>query len=235
MTCRFAHDDGAYVLGALSPAERADFEDHLGGCPDCSRGVQELAGLPGLLARVSPELLDEPPADQPVPDTLLPRLVGEVRRGQRRRMLLVAGGAAAATLVVVGGWLAVAGVLGEDDEPSVAVAPPSATATPPASQEMTPVGQDSTEGEVALTQVLWGTRLDLTCSYEAAEEYHGETQPKYAMFVSTRAGRWERVATWKGLPGKTMKLAAATATDRGDIASVEVRTAAGRTVLRLTS
>jgi putative zinc finger protein len=234
VTCRFAHDDGAYVLGALSPAERADFEDHLGGCPDCSRGVRELAGLPGLLARVSPELLDEPPADQPVPDTLLPRLVGEVRRGQRRRMLLVAGGAAAATLVVVGGWLAVAGVLGEDDEPSVAVAPPSATATLPVGLEMTPVNQDSTEGEVALTQVLWGTRLDLTCTYAEAEPDAGP-EPRYAMFVRTRAGREEQVATWRGLPGKTMRLAAATAADRDDITSVEVRTLAGRTVLRVRS
>jgi hypothetical protein len=234
VTCRFAHDDGAYVLGALPPAERAEFENHLAGCADCSRGVQELAGLPGLLARVSPELLDEPPADQPVPDTLLPRLVREVRRGQRRRMLLVAGGAAAATLVVVGGWLAVAGVFGEDEKPPVAAAPPSATATLPAGLEMTPVNQDSTEGEVALTQVLWGTRLDLTCSYEAAEPYAG-AEPTYAMVVRTRAGVEEQVATWRGLPGKTMHLAAATAADRDDITSVEVRTAGGRTVLRVRS
>jgi hypothetical protein len=235
VSCPFAHEDGAYVLGALSPAERAEFERHLAGCDECSRGVQELAGLPGLLARVSPELLEDPPADEPVPDTLLPSLVREVRRTQRRRMLVVAGVAAAATLVVVGGSVAVTQAIRGDDEPPVTAAPPSATVTPPSGQAMTPVGQDTTEGEVALTQVLWGTRLDLTCSYQEDEASQGPTGPTYAMFVSTREGRWERVATWKGLPGKTMKLAAATAMDRADIASVEVRTAAGRTVLRLSS
>ena len=33
VTCRFALDDGAYVLGALSPAERAEFEQHLASAP----------------------------------------------------------------------------------------------------------------------------------------------------------------------------------------------------------
>ena len=36
MTCMFAHHDGAYVLGALSPAERRAFEDHLPGCAACT-------------------------------------------------------------------------------------------------------------------------------------------------------------------------------------------------------
>ena len=52
MSCPFAHDDAAYVLGALSPAERLEFERHLGRCDDCTRAVRELAGLPGLLGRV---------------------------------------------------------------------------------------------------------------------------------------------------------------------------------------
>ena len=47
--------DAAYVLGALSPAERREFEEHLAGCARCQRSVAELAGLPGLLAQVSPE------------------------------------------------------------------------------------------------------------------------------------------------------------------------------------
>ena len=49
--CAFTHDDAAYVLGALSPAERLEFERHLAGCDDCSRSVRSLAGMPGLLDR----------------------------------------------------------------------------------------------------------------------------------------------------------------------------------------
>ncbi len=52
MTCEFAVDDGAYVLGALAPAERAAFERHLGGCAPCRESVASLAVLPGLLRRL---------------------------------------------------------------------------------------------------------------------------------------------------------------------------------------
>jgi len=51
---RFAQWDAAYVLGALSPAERREFEEHLATCPHCQAAVSELAALPGLLAQVSP-------------------------------------------------------------------------------------------------------------------------------------------------------------------------------------
>ena len=53
------------------------------------------------------------------------------------------------------------------------------------------------------------------------------------MHVHTTDGRPERVASWKAVPGKTMKLSAATAADAADITDVEVRTAAGTTILRL--
>lgn len=50
--------DAAYVLGALPPSERLEYEDHLTYCSTCRTSVVELAGLPGLLARVPPEALD---------------------------------------------------------------------------------------------------------------------------------------------------------------------------------
>src|SRR5215831_16090276 len=52
MTCEHMLDDGAYVLGALSPAERADFERHLSTCASCREAVANLAVLPGLLGRL---------------------------------------------------------------------------------------------------------------------------------------------------------------------------------------
>ena len=33
-TCQHEHEDGAYVLGALSPEDRVAFERHLPGCPE---------------------------------------------------------------------------------------------------------------------------------------------------------------------------------------------------------
>ena len=88
MTCGFAHFDAVYVLGALAPSERLDFERHLAGCAECSRSVRQLAGLPGLLAHVHMDEL-EPADGPPLPSTLLPSLVREVQRTQRRRSVLV--------------------------------------------------------------------------------------------------------------------------------------------------
>ena len=75
MSCTFAEWDGAYVLGSLSPADRLQFEQHLSGCADCARGVRELAGMPGLLGRVRPDVLENAGVVDPVADTLLPSLV----------------------------------------------------------------------------------------------------------------------------------------------------------------
>jgi anti-sigma factor RsiW len=47
-------DLGGYVLGALEPAERADFEEHLAGCERCQAEVAELRGLPELLEQAAP-------------------------------------------------------------------------------------------------------------------------------------------------------------------------------------
>jgi hypothetical protein len=233
MTCGFAQQDGSYVLGALAPSERHDFEQHLSGCVDCSQSVRELAGLPGLLARIDEDVLVSPPTGEPVPETLLPALVHEVRRHQRRRVFLAAGLAAAATAAVVVGSLAVTGAFDTDPPPAATTAPHGGTAQVPAGKAMFPVGHVAVRANVAFTSVLWGTRLDLTCSYSGGGEYGTPPTQTYAMFVRTGEGGLEQVATWRGLPGRTMRLAAATATSRQDIRSVEVRTTSGKTVLKL--
>jgi putative zinc finger protein len=232
MSCQFEHDDAAYVLGALSPEDRAAFERHLPGCPDCARRVRELAGLPGLLARVPVEIIDPEEPPQPVPDTLLPALVRQVRHTQRRRTWVTTGLVAAAAVVAVGA-VGVATLGGDDAPPSAA---PSAGPTTAASEPMQPIGAEPISGWVSLTQVGWGTRLDLTCSYAAeTDAYHDDGPPTYTMYVTRTDGSTEQVASWKGLPGKTMHLAAATAADADDVASVEVRDSAGDPVLELDS
>jgi anti-sigma factor RsiW len=67
---RYADWDGAYVLDALTPAEREEFERHLAVCTECRRTVAELLPLPGLLRRVDEAdreslLAGSPPAAPP--------------------------------------------------------------------------------------------------------------------------------------------------------------------------
>jgi hypothetical protein len=230
MSCEFAHDDGAYVLGALSPAERQAFENHLTQCDDCARSVRELAGLPGLLARVDPRVVEDPPIDVPVPPTLLPSLVREVRRGRRRRVYLAVG-AAAATIVIAAGATAVITSNNGSDTP-VASHTTSATAT---TDPMSPVGSGPLKASLGFTSVAWGTKIDLSCSYDKTDEWDAGGSTGYALVVRTRDGKEQQIATWRGIPGKTIRLAAATDSRRQDISSVEVRTASGTTVLRLTT
>ena len=52
MSCQYAHEDGSYVLGALSRPERKDFEGHLTRCNECAQSVRDLAAMPRLLARL---------------------------------------------------------------------------------------------------------------------------------------------------------------------------------------
>ena len=230
-SCGHDHEDGAYVLGALSPEDRVAFERHLPGCPECARSVRELAGLPGLLARVPIEILDPDKLPTPVPDTLLPALVRRVRRSQRRRAWITGGLVAAAATIAIGA-VAVTN-LGDDDTQSTAQ--PSAGPTTAAPVELRAIGTDSVSGWLSMTQVGWGTRLDLTCSYGDGDS--GDWQdPKwstYMMYVQTSDGRVEQVASWKVLPGKEMHLEAATAADVDDISDIQVRTASGATVLEL--
>src|SRR4051794_9773065 len=56
------HDDtGAYLLGALEPAEQAEFERHLAGCPECRSEVEELRMAADALPR-SVEPFAPPPS-----------------------------------------------------------------------------------------------------------------------------------------------------------------------------
>lgn len=104
---------GAYVLGALEPAEVAEFEEHLATCAECRAELAELTELKDLLGEVPPEaFLDGPPDGG---DLLLQRTLREARSEQeqppvlepaqvpvkrRSRWLLVA-----AAVVVVAGAL----------------------------------------------------------------------------------------------------------------------------------
>lgn len=225
MTCSRAHLDAAYVIGALAPSERLTFAEHLSGCAECSQSVRELAGLPGLLAHVDGTDV-EPAVGPPLPTTLLPSLVREVRGSQRRRSALVAASMAA---VAVGG-LTIGLAL---DGSSTVSAPPTAITTTAPARPMVAIVPTQAHAEVVVASVAWGTRFDLTCSYpDAEEEYAASPTAEYALVVRTRDGDLDRVATWRGVPG-TMHLSAATATLRSDIESVEVHTIDGAVILRL--
>jgi anti-sigma factor RsiW len=96
----------AYLDGALAPAERAELEAHLAGCPACRAERARLASTVGLLARL-PRAEASPTFEQ----RFSARLAAERSERARRRSLLdrvrwrwlapgLAGAAAAAAVVI---------------------------------------------------------------------------------------------------------------------------------------
>jgi hypothetical protein len=221
---RFAEWDSAYVLGALSPTERREYEEHLETCDLCRRSVAELTPIPGLLARLTPErassVLDEPAVAAQAPR---PELLDAVRREGRRRRIrrtrLRLAVAAAAVALVLTAILVPLAFLRPVDAQTVAFeavtdVPVSATAT--------------------LTSVGWGTRIELDCSYDDVGSSDApEDGWPYALYVVDRDGNRTEVSSWRASPGKTAQLAAGTALGLDDIASLEVRALGSGDVLLL--
>jgi Putative zinc-finger len=231
MSCRYHQDPAAYVIGSLSPAERLEFEKHLGECDDCTRAIRELAGLPGLLGRVEASVLEQPVVDKPVPETLLPTLSRKVRSARRRRALIAAGAAAAVVAVVVPVALSQVGA-GDRSRPEVPE--PSSDAPAAVSEPMHPVGDVPLEASVSLESVTWGTKLGLTSTYDRwAMDRRLPPSMDYTLCVRTWDGRLEKVGSWTSVDGKTMEVSSATSATSDDISSVQVRAPDGRVVLRL--
>ncbi|HET6877560.1 MAG TPA: zf-HC2 domain-containing protein [Jatrophihabitans sp.] len=220
MTDPFEHFDGAYVLGALDDADREAFEQHLPGCIECRQRVAELAELPGLLAGVSlAEVLEEDAG--PVPDTLLPGLVREVRRSRTRRTVLSVLGAAAAACAA-----ALIAVAATGSTPGTG----GSTWTPPsAAQMMHPVGQSPVHAAVVLAALGHGTRVTVYCHYDSASG--GEAD--YGLTAIDRNGNRHALGSWWISPGENLTYVAPTALARQQIRQLAVTDAAGTPILRV--
>ncbi|WP_206790419.1 zf-HC2 domain-containing protein [Amycolatopsis sp. MtRt-6] len=90
--------DAAYVLGALSPGERREYEQHLVCCGTCAAAVASFAGMPGILSVVPRETTVELLGPVVPRGSLLPGLVRAVRASRRRGRARVAAALAGAAL-----------------------------------------------------------------------------------------------------------------------------------------
>jgi hypothetical protein len=147
---------GAYVLGALDPADRSLVEAHLAGCPDCRDELASFAALPGLLGRVSRAEVESEPVD-PGPQ-LLERLLDAAaaeRRHDRRRRLLTSIAAAVIVLAAIGVSVGF-GVTHDRNSTlpaAVAVASQTFTATNP---------QNHVQATITETKKGWGASVDVS-------------------------------------------------------------------------
>ncbi|MBO3089237.1 anti-sigma factor family protein [Cellulomonas dongxiuzhuiae] len=206
--------DAAYVLGALAPAERREFEEHLAGCDACRAAAGELAGMPALLSMVP-----EPgAADAPLADVVPLARVAEAARQRRSRGRLALAGAAAA-LVVLAGATGAAVTATIASRPTAVASAPAAGPAEARTVALAPVGGSGVSADLTLAPARWGTRLDWTCAYEAAELPEGV----YELVLVGPDGQRTVVATWTSTGERTAAgLGASSALPVDGIARVEL-------------
>ncbi len=226
------HDDAAYVLGALSPADRRVYEEHLRDCATCQASVRSLAGMPGLLALTTEDVIT---GNQPeLPPTLLPGLLRRARVSRRRNRWLISGlAAAAAVLLVAVVWVVArpAATPAASGGPGAAASASPSPSPPVAPDQTVPLAQvlpGPMNATLELADKRWGTAITVVCSYDEAMR----DSVAYDLAIVDVDGQETSAGSWSGVPGVTARVPVATAVPRDRISEFEIRLADGRTILQ---
>ncbi|MBU2667691.1 zf-HC2 domain-containing protein [Actinoplanes bogorensis] len=248
MHCEHEHDDGAYVLGALSPAERAAYEGHLATCSFCREAVADISALPDLLSRLDArefaKLLDpsltsgdghpgaafrdwatsewatlSAEAKRGTPSSSAP----DGRRGKKTRSkafrVRVMSSAAAVVLVA----LVAVGILAWTRDNAAPAAGPTGPAT-----AMTAVQSSSpVTASVRLTSTSGGTKVDLLCSYSAAA-----SRPyTFRLIAYGPDEQKEQLGSWQATPGAEFSMPGVTHFGRDALSRLELVQFDGKVLL----
>lgn len=214
MRCEHEHDDGAYVLGALSPKERAAYERHLATCSFCREAVRDIAALPDMLSRIDAKefakIVDSP---GPAP------VHGAKRRNRAALPARILSSMAAAVLVALIGL----GVFFWTRDSA------GTTATPPGpAVAMSAVGKSSmVTATVRLTSTGGGTRVDLDCSYSSSA-----TRPyTFRLMAYGPDADEEQIGSWQAAPGAHFTMEAVTHFTQGSLSRLELVQYDGKALL----
>ena len=187
MRCEDGHDDAAYVLGALSPAERAAYEHHLSTCSFCRETVADLSRVPDMLDRLDADefarLLD--PSLTPAPPARSYRPATPPNRTFPVRMLSTV---AALVLIVVLGGGATLWLMNRPDAGNAASGPAIA---------MSAVNPNSPiSATIRLTATPGGTKVEMVCRYAASEKPY-----TFRLIAYGPDDQSEQLGSWTPKPG----------------------------------
>lgn len=195
---------GAYVLGALEPAERRAVEDHLAHCDTCRNELAGLSALPPLLDRLS---VEEATADLASVSAALAargrRAAADEHVRLRRHLQRWRVAAVAAALVAV---VAIAGAWQPWKSP-----PDRLVA------QLVPISDEAgtVQGTIAAYAWEWGSTIEIR-----VDDLPPRTS--YLVWAVAEDGRRERAGTWGPTEDGGATVRAASAILRPSLARVQV-------------
>jgi hypothetical protein len=221
MRCEHEHDDGAYVLGALSPAERMAYERHLATCSFCREAVRDISTLPDLLSRLDAQefaKLVDPSLSRSGVHHPIRRLVTR-RKNPKTFTVRVVSSAAAVLLVALVGL----GVVLLTREPAA----PAGTPPGPAVAMMPVAGVSPLTATLRMTSKAGGTVIDLTCAYDKSA-----TKPyTFRLFAYGPDNEKEQIGSWQAEPGTDFPMEAVTHFASGSLSRLELAQYDGKALL----
>jgi hypothetical protein len=228
MRCEHEHDDAAFVLGALSPAERTAYERHLATCSFCREAVADIAVLPGLLGRLGPDDLErllqpDPPAARSTRNRTysLVTAAQTTRRKERKRMRVLSTAVASACLALV---IGLGTVVGFNRDPAT----PSPTAGPTIA--MAPVGAGvSVSAQLNISGMPGGTKVNLVCFYAKKDP---DMKPYTVRLMAYGPDEeQEQLGSWVASPGKEFSMSGVTHFGNGTLSRLTLVRNDGKTLL----
>jgi anti-sigma-K factor RskA len=218
MHCEHEHEDGAYVLGALSPAERVAYERHLATCSFCREAVRDISTLPDLLSRLDAKefaKLVDPTLSAPRPTNR--HTTGRRSKAKALRVRVLSTTAAAVFVILAG--LGV--VLWTRDSAPAATPPGPAIA-------MTAVdGESPIAATIRLTSKTGGTQVEMVCSYSptAAGRY------TFSLVAYGPDKEKEQLGSWTPAPGTEFPMKGMTHFAGGSLSRLELVQYDGKVLL----
>jgi hypothetical protein len=221
MRCEHEHDDGAYVLGALSPAERSAYEQHLATCSFCREAVRDIATLPDLLSRLDAtefaKLID-PSLSANQEHHPIRRMVTR-RKSAKTLTVRVLSSAAALLLIALVG----VGVFVLTRGSSA----PAATPPGPAVAMMPVAGASPLTATLRMTSKAGGTLVNLTCEYSKS----AATPYTFRLMAYGPDEEKEQIGSWQAQPGTDFAMEAVTHFTAGSLSKLELVQYDGKVLL----